>query len=88
MSPIVVVKRGAQGSVAIDEKKEITYLAAERVDALDSTGAGDAFTAGFISEWLISKEIDSALKIGGANGRLCIQSVGARPPVSAIGKGK
>lgn len=88
MSPVVVVKRGAQGSVAIDEKKEITYLAAERVDALDSTGAGDAFTAGFISEWLISKEIDSALKIGGANGRLCIQSVGARPPVSAIGKGK
>ena len=88
ISPVVVVKRGAQGSVAIDEKKEITYLAAERVDALDSTGAGDAFTAGFISEWLISKEIDSALKIGGANGRLCIQSVGARPPVSAIGKGK
>lgn len=88
MTPVVVVKRGSQGSVAIDEKKEITYLAAERVDALDSTGAGDAFTAGFISEWLISKEIDSALKIGGANGRLCIQSVGARPPVSAIGKGK
>jgi sugar/nucleoside kinase (ribokinase family) len=88
VSPVVVVKRGAQGSVAIDEKNAITYLPAERVDALDTTGAGDAFTAGFISEWLRSKEISSAMKVGSDNGRLCIQSVGARPPVPAIGKGK
>ena len=88
IAPVVVVKRGSQGSVAIDEKKAITYLAAEKVDALDTTGAGDAFTAGFISEWLKSKKIADAMKVGDANGRLCIQSVGARPPLTAIGKGK
>ena len=88
ITPVVVVKRGSAGSASIHEKNVITYMPVEKVDALDTTGAGDAFTAGFISEWLRSKEIDSAMKVGGANGRLCIQSIGARPPLGAIGKGK
>jgi sugar/nucleoside kinase (ribokinase family) len=88
ITPVVVVKRGSAGSASIHKKNVITYMPVEKVDALDTTGAGDAFTAGFISEWLRSKEIDSAMKVGGANGRLCIQSIGARPPLRAIGKGK
>lgn len=87
-TPVVVVKRGSQGSVSIHENNTITYIASEKVDVLDTTGAGDAFAAGFISEWLTSKEIDNAMKAGGANGRLCIQSIGARPPSKAIGQGE
>jgi ribokinase len=39
----LVVTRGAAGAVVIDGD-EVTQLAATRVDAVDTTGAGDAFT--------------------------------------------
>jgi sugar/nucleoside kinase (ribokinase family) len=47
--PVVVVKRGGDGAIAIDtttgERAEATALP---VEALDPTGAGDVFAAGFV----------------------------------------
>jgi ribokinase len=46
-APTVVVKRGAAGSIVRTAKGE-TELASLDVEVLDTTGAGDAFAAGFL----------------------------------------
>ncbi|RKS73419.1 sugar/nucleoside kinase (ribokinase family) [Actinomadura pelletieri DSM 43383] len=47
--PVVVVKRGGAGAVAIDARTgEVAETGALPVEALDATGAGDVFGAGFL----------------------------------------
>jgi sugar/nucleoside kinase (ribokinase family) len=47
--PVVVVTCGAEGALALDSGTgEIVHAPAVPVEALDPTGAGDVFTAGFI----------------------------------------
>jgi len=48
---IVVVKRGADGASLISNGSEIS-CSAHKTKLVDATGAGDAFNAGFIAEWL------------------------------------
>ncbi|MGH3242163.1 MAG: carbohydrate kinase family protein, partial [Spirillospora sp.] len=47
--PVVVVKRGGDGAIAIDSAtRERAEVGALPVEALDPTGAGDVFAAGFV----------------------------------------
>jgi sugar/nucleoside kinase (ribokinase family) len=47
--PVVVVKRGGDGAIAIDAATgEVAETEALPVEALDATGAGDVFAAGFV----------------------------------------
>ncbi|MGZ8501791.1 MAG: carbohydrate kinase family protein [Candidatus Limnocylindrales bacterium] len=57
LAPIVVVKRGPGGvSVLIRDGGPSRFDVATRsILAADTTGAGDAFDAGFIAEWLASR---------------------------------
>lgn len=77
----VVVKRGAQG--ALWQAGFITASApAERgVEVVDTTGAGDAFAAGFLASWLLHPEPESALAAATRLGARAVSSVGARPTV-------
>jgi sugar/nucleoside kinase (ribokinase family) len=62
-APIVAVKRGAEGAtlLASSAAGRVTQLeiATRPVAAADTTGAGDAFDAGFLAEWL-ARDRDSA----------------------------
>ncbi|TNY38352.1 carbohydrate kinase family protein [Thermomonospora catenispora] len=47
--PVVVVKQGAQGAIAVDSTTgERAWAPALPVEPLDTTGAGDVFAAGFV----------------------------------------
>jgi fructoselysine 6-kinase len=48
-------------------------------DVTDTTGCGDAFQAGFTSEYLLSGNIEVALKKGAEMGRLATQHYGGVP---------
>ncbi|AGN00456.1 sugar kinase, ribokinase [Salinarchaeum sp. Harcht-Bsk1] len=48
------------------------------VDVADTSGAGDAFVAGFLSIWLAADDLDEALAFGNACGAIASQRVGAR----------
>jgi ribokinase len=50
-SPVVVIKRGAQGC-AVFEGDRMTVIEGIPVVARDTTGAGDTFAGGFMVEWL------------------------------------
>jgi ribokinase len=49
--PLVVVKLGPEGALAA-RGDDVTRVRAPHVDAVDSTGAGDSFDAGFLAAWL------------------------------------
>jgi sugar/nucleoside kinase (ribokinase family) len=55
LAPIAVVKRGRKGAtiLARDGKTRLRFeVATTPVKAADTTGAGDAFNAGFLAGWL------------------------------------
>lgn len=71
----VVVTLGAAGAVAASVDGAWS-IAAPRVDAIDTTGAGDAFTgtlAAFLAE---GRPLDEALRIAVAAGALAVQARG------------
>jgi sugar/nucleoside kinase (ribokinase family) len=57
---LVVVKKGAQGATAYDGNRGVT-VAAPAVDVVDTTGAGDAFDAAFLVDYLARHDLEGAL---------------------------
>ncbi len=68
---IVVVKMGSEGSLAVTKDQEIK-MPAFKVKVINTTGAGDAFNAGFIKAFLNKMNLGEALKIGNAVAALSI----------------
>ncbi|WP_235834860.1 carbohydrate kinase family protein [Actinomadura logoneensis] len=61
--PVVVVKRGGDGAIAIDSRTgEVAETTALPVEALDATGAGDVFGAGFVFGTLADLPLPERLK--------------------------
>ncbi|MGZ4638961.1 MAG: carbohydrate kinase family protein [Actinomycetes bacterium] len=75
----VVVTLGREG--ALWQRGFITATApAERsAEVVDTTGAGDAFAAGFLATWLLHPEPETALAAGNRLAARAIEQVGARP---------
>ncbi len=75
----VVVKLGRDGTLW--QQGFITASApAERgVEVVDTTGAGDAFAAGFLASWLLHPEPEVALAAGNRLAARAVGVVGARP---------
>jgi sugar/nucleoside kinase (ribokinase family) len=63
LSPIVIMKIGSDGVVVI-ENTEWEVVPTKPVVAQDTTGAGDAFTAGFLFRWLAGADPVVSAKLG------------------------
>jgi sugar/nucleoside kinase (ribokinase family) len=53
-APVAVVKRGSKGATVLAREGDATLrfeVATEHIDVTDTTGAGDAFDAGFLVAW-------------------------------------
>lgn len=75
MVPLVVVKMGAEGAVAL-RKNERIESAPVRVDVVDAVGAGDSFDAGFLHAYLEGQSLEDCLAAGNASGALCATRTG------------
>jgi len=75
LAPLTVVKRGAKGASAITDAGRIDE-ATTPMHALDATGAGDAFNAGFLSAWLTGRALPDCLAAGNARGAQVISKKG------------
>jgi sugar/nucleoside kinase (ribokinase family) len=72
----VVVKLGGAGCLYKDARETIRLSACD-IDAVDATGAGDCFLAGFTSARLRGAGPAEALRFANACGALCAAAVGA-----------
>jgi sugar/nucleoside kinase (ribokinase family) len=70
-----VIKLGAKGAVAIKDG-EVTSAPGFKIEALDTTGAGDSFDAGFISTYLRGASLAECLRAGNACGALSTLKAG------------
>ncbi len=81
----VVVTLGTQGAVALaDEKAPFAqegaawYIPAQKIAAVDTTGAGDVFTGGFVAELAAGKSLKEALRYATAAAALTVTREGAQ----------
>ena len=75
---IFAITLGSKGALIIKQSK-IFKIDSEIIDNLvDTTGAGDLFAAGFLSEYIKSQQIDSCGKFGVKLASQIIQRFGAR----------
>ncbi|MCS7119131.1 MAG: carbohydrate kinase family protein [Archaeoglobaceae archaeon] len=74
---VVAVKLGEKGCWIKSKSKEI-FIPPFSVRVVDTTGAGDAFNAGFLYGYINGKDIEKCGKIGNYVASLCIQQIGAR----------
>lgn len=80
--PVVVVKTGSKGARAQMRAGDVVTSQTEAIAAIDTTGAGDAFAAGFIPQWLHSHDLLTSMNAGNDLARKCVAIIGARPSVN------
>ncbi|GGS04332.1 sugar kinase [Streptomyces humidus] len=75
--PLAVVTLGAEGAYAVDQRTgESAEVPAIAVEALDPTGAGDVFVAGFVTGTLADWPLADRLAFAGLTAALSVQEFG------------
>ncbi|MBX5320685.1 MAG: carbohydrate kinase family protein [Candidatus Bathyarchaeota archaeon] len=80
---IVAVKLGSRGCYVTDGKEK-HHIEAFKVQVVDTTGAGDAFCAGFLYGLINGKPLYECGKIGNFVASKCIMKMGARTGLPRI----
>jgi ribokinase len=76
---LVAVTLGAAGAILLEDGAEVARAAPPKVDVVDGTAAGDAFTACLLVSLLERREYDEALLRACAAGALAASRLGAQP---------
>jgi sugar/nucleoside kinase (ribokinase family) len=75
---LFVMTRSEQGSVIVKGDEKIVQAATAVEKVLDSTGAGDAYTAGFLYGWTGGSSLENCARLGTFCATSVIQQLGAR----------
>lgn len=76
---IAVMTKGADGAVASDGKYFYSAETTPNAKIVDTTGAGDAFASGFLSDFIgYNGDIEKAVQLGIANSEANLAEVGAK----------
>ena len=74
----IVIKQGARGAFLYDGKKYANFPAVRADKVVDTTGAGDAFTAALVTEYLNNgNNIHAAINYANCAGAIAVSRVGA-----------
>lgn len=77
--PLVALTLGSAG-VIVASKGEPIVVDVVPTKTVDPTGAGDAFCAGFLNEWILSHDSRAAAEAGAKLAALAVGVIGGRPP--------
>ncbi|HWA17691.1 MAG TPA: PfkB family carbohydrate kinase [Devosia sp.] len=75
----VVIKRGDLGGAVGGRKTATVSLPAPHVEVVDTTGAGDAFAAGYLIEQMRGGSVEDCLRAGIAAGTEAVGQIGGQP---------
>lgn len=78
----VVIKKGAEGAIAAGPDGDIHSATATAETCIDSTGAGDAFAAGFLAHKLGGAPLPDCLDAGNRTAALAVGRIGGSPPLA------
>lgn len=76
---LVALTLGAEGAALLEDGAEVARAAGPKVDAVDGTAAGDAFTAALVVSLLEGRERQEALRRACAAGAIAASRFGAQP---------
>jgi sugar/nucleoside kinase (ribokinase family) len=77
---VAVLTRGGDGVLVAETGAPLVALPAAPAEVVDPTGAGDAFTAGFLDRWIRRPEAVEAASAGLRAAARCLGILGGRPP--------
>jgi ribokinase len=77
--PLLALTLGEEGAVLLEHGREVARATPPRVDAVDGTAAGDAFTACLAVSLLEEREREEALRRACAAGAIAASRFGAQP---------
>jgi ribokinase len=77
LTPRAVLTLGAQGAWYGDRDGTAVHVPAVKVDVVDSTAAGDAFTAALAVAWGEGRDVVDAVRWAAAAGAACARRLGA-----------
>ena len=83
--PIVALKLGGEGAM-LAAKGKVVHLPSQRVEVIDTTGAGDAFNAGFLHAWLDGSPAEVCLAAAIDAGARSVQASGGTGSLRASAK--
>ena len=76
---IAALTRSEKGSVVVTADDTISVAASPVEHVVDTTGAGDAYPAGFLAAHTQGHDLKTSAKLGGLLAAVIIQQIGARP---------
>ena len=82
-APLVVVTLGSDGAFAASREQWWFQPTSQPNAVVDTTGAGDAFAAGFLFGWCGSQDVQRGLVYGCACGTSVVSQVGGSTPIEA-----
>ncbi len=75
----VALTLDAEGVIVAQRGIGVERIASVPATIVDPTGAGDAFAAGFLAEWVRSGDAVAAARAGAVAGSWAVTTIGARP---------
>ena len=78
LAPRAIIKRGSAGAIGLERGGQIISVTATTSTVVDTTGAGDAFAAGFIDAFTGRRDFSYAMERASAVAGHCVAIVGAR----------
>lgn len=77
--PLVALTLGVGGVIVAERGHDLVFVPAVESAVVDPTGAGDAFTAGFLAAWMSGSDAEAAANAGVSVAARAVTSVGGRP---------
>lgn len=80
---LVAIKMGGEGSFLMTQEEKVV-APPFKVEAVDGTGAGDAFAAGLLTGYLKGWDLYQVARFANACGAMCVQKMGATEGVGTL----
>ena len=74
----IIITLGSEGAMAFTQDKD-HFIPAFKVEAVDTTSAGDVFCGSFAVALIEGKEMEEAVRFANAAAALCVTKMGAQP---------
>lgn len=80
----VIIKMGAEGSLLRKQDGTLVKTPIFPVQAVDSTGAGDAFCSGFMAGLMLELPLEECCRLGSAVGACCVEKISTTAGVRSM----